>query len=109
VYIVCFANPSALTIAKEVKLTEQVMSAVITGAEIYLPLAGLINIDEEIARLTKELAKWQKELDLVNRKLGNEKFVANAKAEVVQKEKEKMQDYKEKYRSTQVRIDELRK
>ena len=49
------------------------MFAVIMGAEIYLPLAGLINIDEEIERLTKELAKWQKELDLVNRKLGNEK------------------------------------
>ena len=85
------------------------MSAVITGAEIYLPLAGLINIDEEIARLNKELAKWQKELDLVNRKLSNEKFVANAKAEVVQKEKEKLQDYLDKFNATQARIEELKK
>ena len=45
---------------------EQAMSAVVTGAEIYLPLAGLINIEEEIARLNKELDKWQKELDIVN-------------------------------------------
>ncbi len=45
------------------------MSAVVTGAEIYLPLAGLINIDEEIERLTKELEKWQSEIDRVNKKI----------------------------------------
>ncbi|MDR0297322.1 MAG: hypothetical protein LBI11_01490, partial [Streptococcaceae bacterium] len=82
---------------------------VITGAEIYLPLAGLINLDEEIARLTKELAKWQKELDLVNRKLGNEKFVANAKLEVVEAERAKLADYQEKFDATQKRIEELKK
>lgn len=108
-YITRFANPSELTISSEVNLTEEAMSAVITGAEIYLPLAGLINIDEEIARLEKELAKWQKELDLVNRKLGNEKFVANAKAEVVEAERAKLKDYQEKFDSTQKRIEELKK
>lgn len=95
-YISRFTNPSELTIAKDLAVPEQAMSAVITGAELYLPLAGLINIEEEIARLEKELAKWQKELDLVNKKLGNERFVANAKAEVVQKEKDKLADYQEK-------------
>ena len=108
-YITRFANPSELTISSNVELTEQAMSAVITGAEIFLPLAGLINIDEEIARLTKELAKWQKELDLVNKKLGNERFVANAKPEVVQKEKDKYQDYLDKYELTKNRIAELEK
>ncbi|MCL2677147.1 MAG: valine--tRNA ligase, partial [Streptococcaceae bacterium] len=96
-------------ISKEVTSPEQAMSAVITGAEIYLPLADLINIDEEIARLSKELDKWQKELDMVNRKLSNEKFVANAKPDVVDKEKAKLEDYKEKYDSTKVRIKELSK
>ena len=61
------------------------MSSVITGAEIYLPLADLLNVEEELARLDKELAKWQKELDMVGKKLSNERFVANAKSEVVQK------------------------
>ncbi len=108
-YIIRFANPSELTIAKELTAPEQSMSAVVTGAEIYLPLAGLINIDEEIERLTKELEKWQSEIDRVNKKLGNEKFVANAKVEVVQKEKDKLTDYQEKFESTQTRIDELKK
>ena len=45
------------------------MSAVVTGAELFLPLEGLLNIDEELARLTKELAKWQSEVKLVQGKL----------------------------------------
>ena len=94
--------------AKDLAVPEQAMSAVITGAELYLPLAGLINIEEEIARLEKELAKWQKELDLVNKKLGNERFVANAKAEVVQKEKDKLADYQEKFDTVKARIAELK-
>ncbi|MFR6223320.1 MAG: valine--tRNA ligase, partial [Lactococcus lactis] len=107
-YISRFTNPSELTIAKDLAVPEQAMSAVITGAELYLPLAGLINIEEEIARLEKELAKWQKELDLVNKKLGNERFVANAKAEVVQKEKDKLADYQEKFDTVKARIAELK-
>lgn len=107
-YISRFTNPSELTIAKDLAVPEQAMSAVITGAELYLPLAGLINIEEEIARLEKELAKWQKELDLVNKKLGNERFVANAKAEVVQKEKDKLADYQEKFDTVKARIVELK-
>ncbi|RZI49315.1 valine--tRNA ligase [Lactococcus kimchii] len=107
-YIARFANPSELVIAEEVVLDEQAMTAVITGAELFLPLKGLINIEEEIARLEKELAKWQKELDLVNKKLGNERFVANAKAEVVQKEKDKLADYQEKFDTVNARIAELK-
>ncbi|KZK36236.1 valine--tRNA ligase [Lactococcus taiwanensis] len=107
-YITRFANPSELVIAEEVVLDEQGMTAVITGAELFLPLKGLINIEEEIARLEKELAKWQKELDLVNKKLGNERFVANAKAEVVQKEKDKLADYQEKFDTVKARIAELK-
>jgi len=85
------------------------MSSIITGAEIYLPLADLLNVEEELARLDKDLAKWQKELDIVARKLGNEKFVANAKPEVVEKERQKQVDYQAKYDATQERIEEMRK
>ena len=74
-----------------------------------MPLAGLINISDEIARLTKELAKWQKELDMVSRKLSNEKFVTNAKPEVVEKEQAKQADYQTKFDTTQARIAELEK
>ncbi|MGI1746974.1 hypothetical protein ACRPMA_02115, partial [Streptococcus uberis] len=73
------------------------------------PLADLLNVEEELARLDKELAKWQKELDMVGKKLGNERFIANAKPEVVQKERDKQADYQAKFDATQERIEEMKK
>ena len=108
-YIKRFTNPEHLEIAANVEVPELVMSSVITGAEIYLPLADLLNVEEELARLDKELAKWQKELDMVGKKLSNERFVANAKPEVVQKERDKQADYQAKYDATVARIDEMKK
>lgn len=108
-YIKRFTNPEHLEIAADVEVPDLVMSSIITGAEIYLPLADLLNVEEELARLEKELAKWQKELDMVGKKLSNERFVANAKPEVVQKERDKQADYQAKYDATVVRIDEMKK
>jgi len=108
-YIKRFTNPELLEIASNIPTPELAMSSVITGAEIYLPLADLLNIEEELTRLEKELAKWQKELDMVGKKLSNERFVANAKPEVVQKERDKQADYQAKYDATVARIDEMRK
>ena len=104
-----FTNPEHLEIASNIPAPELAMSSVITGAEIYLPLADLLNVEEELARLDKELAKWQKELDMVGKKLSNERFVANAKPEVVQKERDKQADYQAKYDATVARIDEMKK
>ena len=108
-YIKRFTNPEHLEIAADVEVPDLVMSSIITGAEIYLPLADLLNVEDELARLEKELAKWQKELDMVGKKLSNERFVANAKPEVVQKERDKQEDYQAKYDATVVRIDEMKK
>ncbi|MBS6885455.1 MAG: class I tRNA ligase family protein, partial [Streptococcus salivarius] len=108
-YIKRFTNPEHLEIAADVEVPDLVMSSIITGAEIYLPLADLLNVEEELARLEKELAKWQKELDMVGKKLSNERFVANAKPEVVQKERDKQEDYQAKYDATVVRIEEMKK
>ncbi|WP_430625324.1 class I tRNA ligase family protein [Streptococcus iniae] len=108
-YIRRFTNPEKLEISADLQAPEMAMTSIITGAEIYLPLADLLNVEEELARLDKELAKWQKELDMVGKKLGNERFVANAKPEVVQKEKDKQADYQAKYDATQERIAEMEK
>lgn len=108
-YIKRFTNPEHLEIDSSLTAPELAMSSVITGAEIYLPLADLLNVEEELARLEKELAKWQKELDMVAKKLANEKFVANAKPEVVEKERTKQADYQTKYDTTKDRIAEMEK
>ena len=107
-YIERFCNPEELVIANQIDAPELAMSAILTGATIYLPLADLINIDEEIERLTKELAKWTQEVKRVQGKLANERFVANAPAAVVEEEREKEKDYLEKQKSTSERIAKLK-
>ena len=56
---------------------------------IYVPLEGIVDPDAEIFRLSKELAKIEKELQSVSRKLSNEEFLAKANAAAVQKQKER--------------------
>lgn len=50
-----------------------------------------------------------KELDMVAKKLSNERFVANAKPEIVQKERDKQTDYQTKYDATKARIADMEK
>ncbi|MDR3631000.1 MAG: class I tRNA ligase family protein, partial [Desulfocapsaceae bacterium] len=57
--------------------------------EIYVPLRGLIDVEAELAKLGKEREKVEAKLNQINGKLGNAKFLANAPADVVDKEKEK--------------------
>lgn len=107
-YIERFCNPEELVIAPDLQAPELAMSAVLTGATIYLPLAGLINIEEEISRLEKELAKWQQEVKRVQGKLANERFVANAPADVVEQERAKEADYLAKETAVKERIAQLK-
>ncbi|WP_404468615.1 valine--tRNA ligase [Sutcliffiella horikoshii] len=109
-YLERFCNPSELLIGTDVALDggEKAMTAVVTGAELILPLLGLINIDEEIARLNKELAKLDKEVERVQKKLSNQGFIAKAPANVIEEEKAKEKDYVEKRDAVQARIDELK-
>lgn len=107
-YIERFCNPENLVISSQIEAPESAMSAVITGAEIYLPLAGLINIDEEIIRLEKEMVKWESEVKRVQGKLSNERFVSSAPEAVVQVEREKEKDYLEKREAVAERIASLK-
>jgi valyl-tRNA synthetase len=107
-YIERFCNPEELVISNKLEAPELAMSAILSGATIYLPLAGLINIEEEISRLEKELAKFTQEVKRVQGKLANERFVANAPEEVVAQEREKEADYLDKQKAVQERIEQLR-
>lgn len=107
-YIERFCNPEVLEIADTIDVPDLAMSAVITGAEIYLPLADLINIEEEINRLEKELTKWTQEVERVQKKLSNEKFVSSAPEKVVEAERMKEKDYLEKQALVTERIASLK-
>ena len=68
-------------------------SAVVGTLEIFVPLEGIIDLDVERARLEKEVAKFEKLVRSMNGKLSNEKFIANAPADVVEKERGRLVEY----------------
>jgi valyl-tRNA synthetase len=68
---------------------------------LYLPLAGLIDLESERQRLEKEIAKTEAELVTVRKKLANENFVANAPAAVVEEHRGREKDFAERLEQLQ--------
>ena len=62
------------------------------GYKIIIPLEGLINPEEERIRLQKELTKLENEIKIISSKLDNKQFITKAPADVILKEKEKIED-----------------
>ncbi|HEB83841.1 MAG TPA: hypothetical protein ENI92_02440, partial [Bacteroidetes bacterium] len=72
----------------------QSAATVVEGREVYVPLAGLIDIEAEKARVTREIDKLEGLLAGVEKKLANDRFTANAPEEVVDREREKLAGYR---------------
>jgi len=107
-YLQRFSNTSALTLDAALTPPDKAMTAIVTGAELYFPLAGLIDISQEIARLEKELANLNKEVERVEKKLANADYIAKAPAHIVEQERAKGEDYRQKRDKVLARIAELR-
>lgn len=107
-YVERFCGTSKLEVSQQVSAPNKAMSAVVTGAELFLPLAGLIDIGQEIARLEKEVEHLTKEVERVDKKLSNEGFMAKAPEKVVEEERAKQRDYSEKRDKVIARIAELK-
>jgi len=75
---------------------------------LLIPLAGLVDTAEELARLEKQLEREQKGLDQAERKLANERFVANAPDAVVDKERRRKADHQRKVEELNGQIQRLR-
>ena len=65
------------------------VAKLVGNAELLVPMAGFINKEAELARLTKEIEKYQNEVKRIENKLSNEAFVAKAPEAVIAKEREK--------------------
>lgn len=99
---------SRLARVDPVELAERAPAAsaqiVIGEATACLPLEGVIDFAAERARLEKEIKRLEGEIRRLEGKLGNEKFVANAPAEVVEEEREKLAGYREQLERTSVAL-----
>ncbi|HEY3368158.1 MAG TPA: valine--tRNA ligase [Symbiobacteriaceae bacterium] len=84
-------------------------AAVIAGAEVYVPIGGLIDVPKELERLGKEIGTIEAEVGKLKGKLANEGFLAKAKPEVIEKTKEEAAALEEKLASVNGRLAMLKK
>ena len=83
---------NGLTVAGNLEKPADAATYIFNDIEIFVPLKGLVDADSELAKLGKERAKVEASLKQVNAKLGNDKFLNNAPAEVVDKEQAKQDE-----------------
>ncbi len=76
--------------------------------ELLVPMAGFINKEAELARLAKEIEKLNGEVARIEAKLSNQAFVAKAPEQVIAKEREKMQGYREGISKLQIQVTEIK-
>ena len=100
-------NLSAINIVSEKSAGS--ISFLVGTAEYAVPMLNLINVDEEIAKMEAEIKYFEGFIDSVMKKLGNERFVANAKPEVVDGERKKKADAESKIASLKEGIAALQK
>jgi valyl-tRNA synthetase len=72
---------------------ELAASGVVQGIDLFIPLAELIDVDVEKNRLEKEITRLEGQLVGLTKKLSNENFVSRAPQDVVDKEKQKKEDW----------------
>ena len=87
--------------------SDEALTAVSSGATIFLPLAGMIDFAKETARLEKELTRLKAEVKRATGKLNNEKFIGRAPAEIVEEERRKLIDYQNQLQAVSERLERL--
>jgi len=107
-YIKSLARVDSLQAAVGLDHPKQAATQVAGDVEVLIPLAGLIDVQEEESRLLKEIGKVEKDVDFFTRKLSNEKFVANAPPQVLEKDRSKLQSVQEKLTILQQSLTKIR-
>lgn len=107
-YIKDLARIKELTVTVDlIEKPEKSSTAIVGGVEVILPLEGMVDLDKEIKRLEKELEEVEFEINRARGKLANEGFVNKAPEHLVEKEREKLKEYKNKKEKLKERIEEL--
>jgi len=94
-FLIKLAKLADVTWLSEQEEAPVAATALVGKLEILVPMAGLIDRDAELGRLAKEIAKLQQDLSRIEGKLSNASFVDKAPAEVVAKERAKLDAQKE--------------
>jgi len=95
-YVRFLARAEDVTVSEDMRRPHPAAYAVVEGAEVFVPLAGLIDLDLERDRLAKELGKVSAELESAGSKLSNDAFLTRARPEAVARVKERVAFLEEK-------------
>ena len=100
--LVKIANLSAVTAVSEKNPTDA--GFIVKTTQYFVPLDGKIDVEKELKKLQHDLAYYEGFLASVRKKLGNERFVQNAPAQVVENERAKQNDAEAKIKALKERI-----
>ena len=95
-YLETLGDVDELTIAQDLEKPKDAATGIAGDLEIFVPLAGLIDLDKERERITKEIERLKGFLIGLNKKLNNQQFVERAPEAVIEKERQKQRDAREK-------------
>jgi len=109
VYVMSLARVSDLAIGMVPERPADAAVQVAGDVQIIIPLKGLVNVEEEEKRLLKEIAKVDKDMDFLGKKLENPDFVGRAPSHVVSKEREKLDDFSKKRQVLQESLEKIRR
>ena len=103
------ANISSVEVVSDLSQFTDGQILMVGTVEFFVPLAGMINVEEEIVKAKAEIERYKKFYNSVNAKLSNERFVANAPAAVVELERKKLSDAQTKIENLEKVIENLTK
>ncbi len=99
-YLQKLAKVKNARIGIDIEKPESTIAEVVQNIEVYLPLKGLIDVEEEIQKLQKQMEKLEKELQKITGELINDKFLEKAPESIIKKEREKHEEVKTKLDKT---------
>src|SRR3989338_9220937 len=88
-YISKLCRTSEINVCINLSKPKASATGIVRNMELFVPLEGILDFEEEKKRLEKKINKLEKDFSVLERKLKNEDFIKNAPAEVVEKDKEK--------------------
>jgi valyl-tRNA synthetase len=107
-YLIDLASCSEVVLADKSDISDDAVSVVIDGGELFMPLADLINFEAEIERLTEEKNEFVSEIKRAKGKLSNKGFVNNAPDHLVKEEEDKIEKYEDMLKAVEERIESLK-
>ena len=108
-YIEDLARLSALKLVRDGERPRVAASAVVRELELFVPLEGVLDFKEENRRLKKEISKLEPELARTQKKLANDAFLSRAPADIVAKEKDKLERLGGKLDKLQAQLEKVKK